>query len=293
MRAVQYSRFGDPEVLGVAEANQPHAGVGQVRILVRAAGVNLFDCKERSGMFGGEDFPRTPGLEASGIVDEVGDGVTEFAIGDAVFGLGSATNAEFAVLDHYAHKPDALSWPAAAGVATTAEAALRSLELLGLAAGQTLLIDGAAGGVGHAAAQFAIADGLTVIGTARESKHDALRALGAHPTTYGPGLAGRVDRPVDGALDTAGHGSIRELAELTGDPGRVVTIADFSGAVPGVQLTTTPSAFHALDQASRLAEAGRYSVDVDSAYPLESAAAAHARCEAGRLSGKVVFVVSA
>ena len=292
MRSVQYSRFGGPEVLGVGEADQPQPGPGQIRILVRAAGVNPFDCKVRSGAFGGDGFPRTPGLEASGIVDELGDGVTGVAIGDAVFGLGTASNAEFALLDHFTAKPDALTWASAAGTATTAEAAMRSLELLALEPGQTLLVDGVAGGVGRAAAQFAIADGITVIGTARESNHDDLRALGVHPITYGAGLAERVDRPIDAALDTAGKGSIGELAALTGDPARVVTIADFSGSTPGVQLTTKSSAFHALARAAELAEAGRYSVEVDSTYPLESAAAAHARCERGGLGGKVVLAVS-
>lgn len=292
MRAVQYTRFGGPEVLAVAEAQVPTPGAGQVRIRVRAAGVNPFDCKVRSGAFGARRFPQTPGLEASGIVDALGDGVPETLVGTAVFGLGAATNAEFALLDHFTPKPDALSWQAAAGVSTTAEAALRSLELLDLRPGQTLLVDGAAGGVGRATAQFALAQGLAVIGTARESNHDALRALGITPTTYGTGLAERVEGPVDGALDTAGRGSIAELAALTGDPARVVTIADFSGSVPGVQVTSTSSAFHALARAAELISAGRYAVAVDSAYPLEEAARAHARCEGGGLSGKVVLEVA-
>lgn len=290
MRAVQYSSFGGPEVLGVAVSEQPHAGPGQIRIQVRAAGVNPFDCKMRAGLFGGDGFPRTPGLEASGVVDEVGDAVTGIAIGDAVFGLGPATNAEFAVLDHFHAKPDALGWAEAAGVATTAEAALRALELLRLEPGQTLLIDGVAGGVGRSAAQFALAEGLTVVGTARESHHDALRAIGVRPTTYGPGLGERVDATVDGALDTAGRGSIAELAVLTGDPTRVVTIADFSGSVPGVQVTSTTSAFHALKRAAELIEAGRYTVAVDSILTFADAAAAHARCEQGGLAGKVVLI---
>lgn len=291
MHAVQYTRFGGPEVLEVAEIDEPRPGPGQIRIQVRAAGVNPFDCKVRSGAFGGASFPRTPGLEASGIVDAVGDGVQGAQIGAAVFGLGPATSAEFALLEHFAAKPDALSWEAAAGVSTTAEAALRSLELLALEPGQALLVDGVAGGVGRATAQFALAQGLVVIGTAREANHAALRDLGIRPITYGSGLAERVDRPIDGALDTAGKGSIAELAALTGDPARVVTIADFSGAVPGVQVTTKPSAFHALARAARLIEEGRYEVAVDSAYPLDDAAAAHARCEGGGLSGKVVLVV--
>ena len=298
MRAVQYSQFGGPEVLGVSEVTVPVPGPGQIRVRVRAAGVNPFDCKARSGGFGGDGFPRTPGLEASGVVDALGEGVDGIAVGDAVFGLGAQTYAEFAVLDHFVAKPDELGWTSAAGISTTAEAALRSLELLALEPGQTLLIDGVAGGVGRAAAQFALADGIRVLGTARESNHNRLRELGVDPITYGAGLAERVEGAipgtvVHGALDTAGKGSIAELAELTGDPGRVVTIADFSGSVPGVHVTSKASAFHALARAARLAAAGSYSAEVDSSYALEDAAAAHARCEGGGLSGKVVLNVSA
>lgn len=145
------------------------------------------------------------------------------------------------MLHHFTHKPDTMTWESAAGVSTTAEAALRSLDLLALEPGQILLIDGVAGGVGRAAAQFALSDGVRVLGTARESNHTRLRELGVDPITYGAGLAERVGcaipgAVVNGALDTAGMGSITELAELTGEPHRVVTIADFSDSVPGVHV---------------------------------------------------------
>ncbi|GII56043.1 hypothetical protein Pth03_44320 [Planotetraspora thailandica] len=175
MLALSYVKYGDPSVLELSHVPEPHAGPGQVRIAVRAAGVNPTDWKFRSGLLKDAfpmQLPRIVGFEASGVVDEVGAGVDGVRVGDEVFGMGSATTAEFAVLDHFTRKPDALSWEQAAGVALAAETALRGLELLGVASGQVLLVEGAAGGVGSAAAQFAIARGLTVIGTASEPNHE-------------------------------------------------------------------------------------------------------------------------
>jgi len=299
MLAVTYSEYGDPSVLEVTEVPEPHAGPGQVRIAVRTAGVNPADWKIRSGMFKGHSpatFPVVPGLEAAGVVDEGGDGVTDFRVGNEVFGLGQATSAEFAVLDHFAAKPAALTWEQAGGLALGAETALRGLERLGLTAGQTIVIDGAAGAVGSGAAQFAIADGCTVIGTASPSNHDQLRALGVIPTTYGPGLPERVAAlapgGVDAALDTAGRGSLPDLIQIVGSADKVVTIADFSAAEHGVRVASTQTAFHALPRAAHLAEEGKFTVAIDSEYPLSEAAKAHERSQGGHLHGKIVLEIA-
>jgi NADPH:quinone reductase-like Zn-dependent oxidoreductase len=296
MFAVKYDEYGEPGVLHVGESEEPHAGPGQVRIAVQAVGVNPFDWKLRMGAFKDmfpTQFPAIPGSEAAGIVDEVGEGVEEVKVGDNVFGIGQATTAEFAVLDHFEAAPPQISSSQAAGIATAAEAALRSLEILDLKPGQTLLIDGAAGGVGNAAAQFAVADGLVVIGTASAANHEHLRRLGVIPTTYGPGLAGRVAQlapsGVDAALDVAGQGSLAELVAITGSGDSVLTIADFSAAEHGVQLTTQASAFHALKKAAGLIWAGKYTVTVDSTYDFADAKAAHERSQRGHARGKIVL----
>ncbi|MFE2843308.1 NADP-dependent oxidoreductase [Streptomyces scopuliridis] len=296
MLAVEYAEYGDPSVLGVATMPEPHAGRGQVRIAVYAAGVNPVDWKMRSGELKDlmpQKLPAIPGKEAAGVVDEVGEGVDAVAVGDEVFGLGTATAAQFAVLDHFAPKPGSLDWSQAGGLAFVAETAARALEILDPSPGQTLLIDGAAGGVGSAAAQFALADGIAVIGTAGESNHAYLRSLGAEPTTYGPGLPERVAalaaNGVDAALDTVGKGSLPDLVAITGSPDTVVTIADLSAAEHGVRLTTKASAFDALAKAARLAEEGKFSVRIAAEFTLADAAKAHEISQGGHAMGKIVL----
>ncbi|PYC87421.1 NADPH:quinone reductase [Streptomyces tateyamensis] len=296
MFAVTFARYGDPSVLEVAEVPAPQAGPGQVRIAVQAAAVNGYDWKLRAGYLqeiAPVAFPAVPGLEAAGVVDQVGDGVLGVAVGDKVFGLGQRTWAQYALLDHFAAKPVGLGWPEAGGLSVVAETAQRCLDLLGARAGQTLLVDGAAGGVGSTVAQFAKAAGLTVVGTASEANHAYLRTLGVLPTVYGPGLAQRVaelaPQGVDLALDTAGRGSVPELVAITGAPDQVLTIADFSAAQYGVRTTSRSSAFGALAKVADLVAAEEFALRVDSVYPLDRAAGAHQHSEHGHPAGKVVL----
>jgi NADPH:quinone reductase-like Zn-dependent oxidoreductase len=299
MLAVTFAKFGDHSVLELTTMPDPHAGPGQVRIAVRAAGVNPFDWKARAGYFRDAfttKFPAIPGLEAAGVVDEVGEGVQGISPGDGVFGLGARTNAELAVLDHFTLKPAALSWAQGGGLAVAAETAVRVLALIHPVAGQILLIEGASGAVGSTAAQIARAAGVTVIGTASESNQDFLRSLGVLPTTYGPGLPGRVAAlapdGVDAVFDASGRGSLQELIEIAGTPGHVVTIANFSAAEHGVRVTSRTQAFHALPEAARLAEEGKLTPAIDSEFPLADAAKAHERSQAGHVRGKVVLLVA-
>src|SRR3954447_25274912 len=246
MKAVTFTEYGDADVLHVADAEEPHAGPGQVRIAVRAAGVNPIDWKARSGIMREAmplRFPAIDGREAAGVVDEVGDGVSGVAEGDEVFGfaVGGAA-AEYAVLDDFTRKPAGLAWEEAAGLPVAVETSVRVFNVLGgLGEGQTIVINGAAGGVGSAAVQLAKARGARVIGTASERNHEFLRSLGAEPTTYGEGMVERVRAlapdGVDLAFDTAGKGGVRDLTQLTGDPARVATIADFGAAALGVKVT--------------------------------------------------------
>jgi NADPH:quinone reductase-like Zn-dependent oxidoreductase len=299
MLAVTFTKFGDPSVLEVTTMPDPHAGPGQVRIAVRAAGVNPFDWKVRAGYFRDAfttKFPAIPGLEAAGVVDEVGEGVPGIRPGDDVFGLGARTNAELAVLDHFTAKPAALTWPQAGGLGVAAETAVRVLDIIHPAAGQTLLIEGASGAVGSTAAQIARASGVTVIGTASASNQDFLRSLGVLPVSYGPGLPGRVAAlapdGVDAVFDTSGRGSLDELIEIAGTPGHVVTIANYSAGERGVRVTTRTQAFHALPEVARLAEEGKLVPAIDSEFPLADAAKAHERSQAGHVRGKIVLLVA-
>jgi NADPH:quinone reductase-like Zn-dependent oxidoreductase len=299
MKAVQFSRFGGPEVLELAELPDPHPDPGQVRVAVRAAGINPIDWKVRSGAMGG-DVPQTTGREVAGVVDEVGDGVTGAKPGDEVFGFaaGGGGAAELALVSDYAPIPPSLDFAAAAALPVAVETSVRTLDLLGVGPDTTVLINGAAGGVGSAAVQIARARGARVIGTASENNHDYLRALGAEPTTYGEGLVQRVRElapdGVGAALDAAGGGALAALVELTGSPDRVVTIADFLGAQEtGVEFSGgmgTARAVHALSEIGGLIEAGEFSLPVQT-FPLEQIAKAHELSQRGHVRGKLVLLV--
>src|ERR1700758_5019749 len=162
MRAVTYHDYGGPEGLQVEDVPEPHAGTGEVRIAVRATSVNAIDWKFRSGLlkeFVPLELPVTTGYDAAGVVDEVGADVPGVAVGDEVFGLGEHANAEHTVLTAWAAKPDAWTFEQAAASGVVAETGIRVLNMLGVSSGTTVLIEGAAGGVGSTAVQIAVARG--------------------------------------------------------------------------------------------------------------------------------------
>jgi NADPH:quinone reductase-like Zn-dependent oxidoreductase len=298
MRAAVYTETGEPsDVLSVSEIEEPHAGPGQVRVAVRAAGVNPIDWKIVGGTMGGSaGEPKVPGIDAAGVVDEVGEGVTGVRVGDAVFGqAATGSAAEYAVLSAWAQKPDAASFEVAGGLGVAAETAVRVLDLLGLQPGQTVVVDGASGGVGGVTVQVAVSRGLRVIGTAGEANQDFVRSLGALPTPHGPGLADRVralaPEGVDGGVDTAGRGSVRDLVELTGDPAKVVTIADFGAGELGVQVSTGGGGQAArMEQVADLLAAGRLELPIAGTFPLERIGEAYAESRAGHVRGKLVLL---
>src|SRR6266508_2997213 len=187
MKAVRYSQFGGPEVLEIVDLPDPHPGPGQVRIAVRAAGVNPSDCKKRKGLMDGEP-PQTMGHEAAGVVDELGEGVADVAVGDRVFGLSAdpAAQAELAVLSYYAPIPPSLDFPGAAALPAAIETATRALDQLGVGAGSTLLINGASGSVGSAAVQLAVAGGPQHVVTIAD-----FGGAQEHGVTFSSGDAGR------------------------------------------------------------------------------------------------------
>jgi len=299
MKAARFSRFGGPEVLEIVDLPDPHPGPGQVRIAVRAAGVNPSDWKKRSGLMD-QELPQTLGYEAAGIVDELGAGVADAAVGDRVFGFSTdgAAQAELAVLSYYAPVPPSLGFADVAALPAAIETAARALDQLGVASGSTLLVNGASGSVGSAAVQLAVARGARVIGTASPANHDYLRSLGAEPVAYGAGLAGRVralaPSGVDRALDVAGSGALPELIELAGGPVHVVTLADFAGAQQhGVRFSRGDSgrAVYVLSEIGGLVESGRFAIPVAQTFPLAEVAAAHRVGEHGHLRGKLVLLV--
>ncbi len=294
---MRFAEYGGPEVLELTEVAEPHAGPGQIRIAVRAAGVNPHDWRVRAGQFQRikpMELPAGVGQDASGVVDEVGAGVTGIAVGDNVFGRGSSTYAEQAVLSSWARLPDGLSFAEAAGYPSVVESALRIIRMVGVQPGQTLLVSGAAGGVGSAVLQIARDRGISVIGTASAANQDYVRSLGAVATTYGTGWVERVRQlgRVDAALDLNGAGVICGLLDLTGDPEKVITIADLEAPMLGVRFAGVGGSMpEALAAAVDLLARGQLHIPVDRSYPLAEAAVAHADSQAGHTRGRRVLLV--
>src|SRR5215213_9401622 len=299
MRALQYRTYGGPEVLEWAEAPDPHAGPGQIRIAVRAASVNPIDWKTISGtMSGGKPMQGVGylGYDAAGVVDEVGDGVTGVAVGDEVFGRGRNTQAEYAVLDAWAAKAPSIDWAVAAAAGVAGETSERGLRLLGVNAGDTLFIDGGAGGVGAVAVQMAVARGATVIASSSEANHHYLREIGAAPVLYGAGVAGRVrdvaGGRVDAVFDVAGKTPAEDLIALVSEPSQVVSIANFAAAESGARVTgggADSQPMEALAEIADLLAQNKLVIKLQT-FPFDRAAEAYRISQSGHVRGKLVLV---
>ncbi|MEI6622688.1 MAG: NADP-dependent oxidoreductase [Actinomycetes bacterium] len=299
MRAVQFTAYGGPEVLTWGDAPDPHAGPGQIRIAVRAASVNPVDWKILAGMMAdGQPLAGTAylGHDAAGVVDEVGEGVTGVSVGDDVFGVGQHTQAEYAVLDAWAPKPSSIDWSVAAGGGLAGETSERGLRLLGVQSGQTLFVDGGAGGVGSTAVQMAVARGATVIASSSEENHGYLREIGATPVLYGEGVADRVRAAaggqVDAVFDVAGKTPIEDLISLVSEPTQVVSIANFAAGEAGARVSGAPGermAKEAMAEVADLLVRNDLVIKVQT-FPFDRAAQAYSISLAGHVRGKLVLV---
>lgn len=300
MEAIVFEEFGGPEVLQAREVDAPHAGPGQVRIKVLAAGVNPMDYKIRRGYLEAmmpTTFPATPGVEVAGVVDEAGEGA-EFAVGDEVVGWSASGGyAQHALAGNVVRKPAGVSFEQAVALPVAGETAQRVLDLLQVKSGETLLVHGAAGAVGAIAVQLAVAAGVNVVGTASEGNHEYLRSLGATPIVYGDGLVDRVRAVapvVDAVFDTAGQGGLKESIELRGGTERIVTIADFGAGELGVEVSpggTAPEITAPwLTAQLQLVADGKLTVRIADTFPLAEAAKVQEISEGGHAKGKLVLL---
>ncbi|NKZ03010.1 NADP-dependent oxidoreductase [Actinomadura latina] len=301
MRVAGFTEPGGPGVLQTLELPVPGAGAGEVRVRVVAAGVQPFDLAVREGWSPPgtpEGFPRIPGNEFAGVVDEVGTGVTSVRPGDEVLGncrLNAYAEYVAVPAEALTAKPASMPWDVAGGFPAAVMTPHIALEEMGVGPGDTLLVHAAAGGVGTVAVQLARIAGATVIGTAREANHEYLRSLGAIPVAYGDGLEERVRAVapdgVDAALDGAGGDALDVSLNLVKDRSRIVTLVDHARAAALGVRTTPPGKRSAsrVAEAARLYDEGRLRIHVRAAFPLERAADAHREVGTGHGRGKVVL----
>lgn len=296
-RAVKYDTFGPASVLRIESVEVAPPPEGKVRIAVRAAGLNPADYKVRNGWMP-QWAPKLPagiGREVAGVIDAIGDGVDEFAVGDEVFGaVASGGVAEHVRANpaHLARKPTELDWALAASLPTAGQTAWESVESQHLTGEDTVLVSAAAGGVGIIASQLALKTGARVIGTASESNHEFLRSLGVIPVAYGPDLAHRVRAlgAVTSVLDNYGVETIEAGLALGVDRARINTIATDPApyGVAGVgRGSANPST---LEKLARLVVDGKIVVPIFATFALDDVVEAFEVLETGHVRGKVVVV---
>lgn len=303
MRAAAFASFGGPEVINVMEFADPQAGPGQVRVRVKTAGVQHYDCAVRGGWTPAGvtvNLPQIPGNEFAGIVDQVGDGVTGFSVGSEVLGFATLNcYAEYVVVgsDQLVSKPRTMTWEEAGGLTGNGQGAYIGLKAIGVARGETILINGAAGSLGAFAVQLAKEWGAkTVIGTASESNHDYVRSLGAIPITYNEGLAERIRAiapdGVDAAFDTAGGEGLRAAVEVVRDKNRICTFYAYDLIEElGLRVVRGERSANRLKELVDLHTKGKLRIHIRQVFPLDRADDAHRAIESRHGRGKIVLVI--
>jgi NADPH:quinone reductase-like Zn-dependent oxidoreductase len=304
MKAYVYNGHGGPEVEAYADVPRPEPGPGQLLIAVHAAGVNPADWKRRTGGMRTPDsppehFPMLFGREAAGVVAALGNGVSGFAVGDAVFGNTNGGGfSEYALLpvELTAYKPAALSFTDAATLPVAAATAYDGIRQLGLPPGATVLINGVGGGVGVAAAQIARHQGLTVVGTASAAKKNFVTGLGVTHVEYGSGVADRIraaaPEGIDAIFDQVGGQALDDVAPLLADRTKLVSAGDRATVARlGGAFVARARNRAVLDAVAELVVSGALNPYVTDVFPLDAAAQALRQVEAGHVQGKVVIEV--
>jgi len=303
-RAVRFDQYGDIDVLNVVDVERPVPGAGEVLVRVKATGINPGEASIRKGLLH-ERFPATfpsgEGSDLAGVVEEVGPGVAEFAVGDEVLGWTDqrASHAELALapIDQLVPKPAGVPWNAAGALYVAGATAWAAVRAVGASTGDTVVVSGAAGGVGSLAVQLAVHAGAKVIGLASEPNHEWLRAHHVIPVSYGDGVAERIreatEGRVDAFIDTFGGGYVQlAIEELGVAPDRVDTIIDWATAekygakTDGSMAGSSPQV---LSELAGLIERGELEVPIAATYPLEQVREAFRELEQRHTRGKIVL----
>jgi NADPH:quinone reductase-like Zn-dependent oxidoreductase len=304
-KAYGFTEYGGAEMQEFLDQPKPEPGAGELLVKVRAAGVNPVDWKIREGYlrdFMPLELPAVLGREVSGVVEQVGKDVEDFAVGDEILGStapGSGGYAEFTLVtaSTAAKKPTAVSFTDAATLPVAAATAYDGVRQLDLAEGQTLLITGIGGGVGVAAAQLARDLGVNVIGTASESKREFVEPLGATAVPYGDGVEERIRQlmpdGVDALFDLVGGDALRSVGRLVRDGAKLISSADPATAAEfGGSAVERDRSGTVLARVAQLVADGKLDPHVSDVLPLDQAADALSAVESGHARGKVVVEVS-
>jgi len=302
-QAVRFDEYGGLDVLRIVEVDRPVPGPRQAVVRVKAAGINPGEAKIRSGLLAQRfpaTFPSGEGSDLAGVVEELGAGVTGLAVGDEVLGWtdNRASHAELVVVEaaHLVPKPAGVSWEVAGALFVAGVTAYAMVRAVSLRAGDSVVVSGAAGGVGSIAVQLASNAGATVIGLASEGHHDWLSRHGVIPLTYGDGVADRIRAAsggrMDAFLDTFG-GDYVELALALGvRPDRIDTIANFAARekygvkIDGSAAGGTPEV---LAELAGLIGRGQLEIPIAAVYPLSEVREAYRELEQGHTLGKIVL----
>ncbi|HEX3835309.1 MAG TPA: NADP-dependent oxidoreductase [Solirubrobacteraceae bacterium] len=302
-RAVRYDNYGGVDALNVVDVEDPVPGPGELLVRVKAAGINPGEAKIRDGMLAERwpsTFPSGQGSDLAGVIEQVGDGVDAFAPGDEVIGFTDdrASQAELVVIpaENATPKPAGVPWDVAGGLFVVGATAWASVRAVGLSSGDTVVVSGAAGGVGVIAVQLARRAGATVIGLASERHHEWLRAHGVLPVTYGDGVADRIRAAapdgVDAFLDMVGGGYVALALELAVAADRINTIADFAAVEKhGVKSegNAVGASASTLAELAGLIDAGELEVPVAATYPLDQVRDAYRELAENHTRGKIVL----
>ncbi len=303
--AVRFDRYGDVDVLNVVDVERPVPGAGEALVRVKAAGINPGEASIREGLLHDlwpATFPSGEGSDLAGVVEEIGPGVMGLEVGAEVLGWTDqrASHAEFVVVpvNQLTAKPEGVSWEAAGALFVAGTTAYATVRAVGASAGDTVVVSGAAGGVGSLAVQLIVLAGATAIGLAGEGNHQWLLEHGAVPVAYGDGVAGRIrevsDGHVDAFIDTFGSGYVAlAVDELGVAPNRVDTIIDRdAGQKYGVKMEGTAAASSAgvLAELAALVDEGKLEVPIAHVYPLDDVRDAFRELQQRHTRGKIVLV---
>jgi NADPH:quinone reductase-like Zn-dependent oxidoreductase len=305
MNAVRFDRYGGLEVLEVREVADPSPGPGRVLVRVKAAAVNPGEAAIREGAMADRwpaTFPSGEGSDLAGTVEQLGDGVDAFAVGDDVAGWTNerASHAELVAVpaDQLIAKPDGISWEVAGSLFVAPLAAYASVQTVAPQAGETVVVAGAAGGVGGVAVQLARHTGASVIGLASEHNHDWLRSRGVVPVAYGEGQADRIraaapNGRLDAFVDAFGKGYLDLAIELGVAPQRINTVIDFAAAQrlgANMQGGSQIASAEALAALAALVADGTVEIPIEATYPLEQVRDAYRELSARHTRGKIVLL---